>query len=100
MNKKIVYITGCLGFIGAYVTRACLNQGWYVIGVDKETYAARLENLKQITLFYFYTIFITMAKTLKISEETHQKLKVYCVKNKFKLNEWVEQLIIKNIVKK
>lgn len=41
-----------------------------------------------------------MPKTLKISEETHQKLKIYCVKNKFKLNEWVEQLIIKNIVKK
>lgn len=43
--KKIVYITGCLGFIGAYVTRACLQKGWYVIGVDKMTYAARRENL-------------------------------------------------------
>lgn len=46
-NKKIVYITGCLGFIGSYVTKACLEQGWYVIGVDKGTYAARYENLKQ-----------------------------------------------------
>jgi dTDP-glucose 4,6-dehydratase len=39
-DKKIVYITGCLGFIGSYVTRACLNKGWYVKGIDKITYAA------------------------------------------------------------
>jgi dTDP-glucose 4,6-dehydratase len=37
---KVVYVTGCLGFIGSYVTRACLNKGWYVKGVDKITYAA------------------------------------------------------------
>jgi dTDP-glucose 4,6-dehydratase len=37
---KIVYITGCLGFIGSYVTQACLAKGWYVKGVDKITYAA------------------------------------------------------------
>ena len=37
---KTVYITGCLGFIGSYVTRACLEKGWYVKGVDKMTYAA------------------------------------------------------------
>jgi len=40
MNKKIVYVTGCLGFIGSYVTRACLKAGWYVRGVDKMTYAS------------------------------------------------------------
>jgi dTDP-glucose 4,6-dehydratase len=38
--KKVVYITGCLGLIGSYITRACLNRGWYVKGVDKITYAA------------------------------------------------------------
>lgn len=38
--KKIVYVTGCLGFIGVHVTRQCLNLGWYVIGVDKLTYAS------------------------------------------------------------
>ena len=41
--KKVVYVTGCLGFIGSHVTRACLNKGWYVQGVDKCTYAANLE---------------------------------------------------------
>lgn len=40
MSKKIVYITGCLGFIGSNVTRACLDRGWYVIGVDSMTYAS------------------------------------------------------------
>lgn len=38
--KKIVYVTGCLGFIGVHLTRACLAKGWYVIGVDKGTYAS------------------------------------------------------------
>jgi len=38
--KKVVYITGCLGFIGSYVTRLCLEKGWYVKGVDKMTYAS------------------------------------------------------------
>lgn len=34
-----------------------------------------------------------MTKTLKISEKTHQKLKVYCAKNKLKINLWVEKCI-------
>ncbi len=37
---KTVYITGCLGFIGSYITRTCLKKGWYVKGVDKMTYAS------------------------------------------------------------
>ena len=40
MSTKVVYVTGCLGFIGSHVTRACLQRGWYVMGVDKCTYAA------------------------------------------------------------
>ena len=45
--KKIVYVTGCLGFIGAAVTRHCLERGWYVIGVDKGTYASNWNFLDQ-----------------------------------------------------
>jgi len=52
--KKIVYITGCLGFIGSHVTRLCLNQGWYVRGIDKCTYAA---NLNLLTEFHEYDNF-------------------------------------------
>ena len=44
---KIVYITGCLGFIGSYVTRLCLEKGWFVKGVDKITYAANDQLLQE-----------------------------------------------------
>ena len=37
---KLVYVTGCFGFIGSYVTRKCLERGWKVYGSDKETYVA------------------------------------------------------------
>ena len=47
--KKIVYVTGCLGFIGVHVTRKCLENGWYVIGVDKLTYASNLNFLPEFT---------------------------------------------------
>jgi dTDP-glucose 4,6-dehydratase len=39
MSKKVVYVTGCFGFIGSYVTRECLKKGWQVMGIDKMTYA-------------------------------------------------------------
>jgi dTDP-glucose 4,6-dehydratase len=45
--NKIIYVTGCLGFIGSYVTRLCLQKGWYVKGVDKITYAANKELLNE-----------------------------------------------------
>jgi len=54
--KKVVYITGCLGFIGSYITRSCLKKGWYVKGVDKITYAANkslLEEFKSYKNFSF-----------------------------------------------
>jgi len=38
--SKIVYVTGCLGLIGAEVTRKLLAEGNYVLGVDNETYAS------------------------------------------------------------
>lgn len=44
---KIVYITGCLGFIGRHVTQLCLDQGWYVYGIDNCTYASDF-NYKQV----------------------------------------------------
>ena len=53
---KIVYITGCLGFIGSYVTRKCLDMGWKVFGIDKITYAANtsaLESFKKYDNFRF-----------------------------------------------
>jgi dTDP-glucose 4,6-dehydratase len=44
---KVVYITGCLGFIGSYLTRTILEMGWYVKGIDKITYAANKDLLEE-----------------------------------------------------
>ena len=49
--KKIVYVTGCLGFIGVHITRHCLDKGWYVIGVDKMTYASNESFLLEFNKF-------------------------------------------------
>lgn len=38
-----------------------------------------------------------MAKTLKIGDDVHLKLKIYCAKNKLKINKFVENLISKKI---
>lgn len=43
---KIVYITGCLGFIGRYVTQLLLENGFYVYGIDSCTYATDMSVLE------------------------------------------------------
>jgi dTDP-glucose 4,6-dehydratase len=43
---KIVYVTGCLGFIPSYFVKKALDKGWMVFGVDKMTYAANTKILK------------------------------------------------------
>jgi dTDP-glucose 4,6-dehydratase len=69
MNKKIVYVTGCLGFIGSNVTRACLERGWYVIGVDKVTYAATESFLDE---FYEYPNFKFLRKDINDLDRLHE----------------------------
>lgn len=58
---KVVYITGCLGFIGAYVTRMALERGWQVRGIDKITYAGDKDLLSQ---FLIYNNFIFEQKDI------------------------------------
>ena len=36
---KLVVVTGCLGFIGMHVTRACLKKGWRVYGIILATFS-------------------------------------------------------------
>ena len=54
---KLVMITGCAGFMGSYVTKACLKRGWQVFGVDNFTYASDRSFIdkmkKKYTNFYF-----------------------------------------------
>jgi dTDP-glucose 4,6-dehydratase len=52
---KVVYITGCLGFIGSYITRTCLEKGWYVKGVDKMTYAANKDLLIEFNKYHNFS---------------------------------------------
>jgi dTDP-glucose 4,6-dehydratase len=54
--SKIVYVTGCLGLIGAAVTRKLLEEEHYVLGVDNETYASNchfLNEFKQNSRFKY-----------------------------------------------
>ena len=51
MSTKVVYVTGCLGFIGGYVTRTCLQKGWQVMGVDSGTYAANFALLDEFNTY-------------------------------------------------
>ena len=51
---KVVYITGCFGLIGSHITRACLERGWYVKGVDALTYAANEDLIEE---FFSYDKF-------------------------------------------
>jgi dTDP-glucose 4,6-dehydratase len=53
--KKVVYVTGCLGFIGYHVTKACLDMGWYVRGIDSCTYAANLHLLPGLEKYNTFT---------------------------------------------
>ena len=46
--KKIVYVTGCLGFIGYHLTKKCLDEGYYVYGIDKKTYASNEQFLPEL----------------------------------------------------
>ena len=43
----MVYVTGCFGLIGSHITRACLEKGWYVKGVDALTYAANEDLIEE-----------------------------------------------------
>lgn len=52
---RVVYVTGCLGFIGSYVTRKCLERGWYVKGVDKITYASNKELLEEFKQYHNFS---------------------------------------------
>lgn len=45
---KVVYVTGCIGFIGYHVTKKCLEAGYHVLGIDSKTYASNLNLLPDL----------------------------------------------------
>ena len=62
---KLVYVTGCLGFIGSYVTMKCLERGWKVYGVDKCTYVANKNLLLELEKNPNFTFLQQDIKNLK-----------------------------------
>lgn len=48
---KVVYVTGCLGFIGYHVAKRCLDEGFYVFGIDSMTYASNVNLLNDLLLY-------------------------------------------------
>ena len=62
MKNKFVVVTGGLGFIGSSIVKKLLNLKFNVVNLDKITYAANLEKLKEFKSFknhYFYKCDIT-----------------------------------------
>tara|TARA_R100001460_G_scaffold7432_2_gene18938 strand:- start:73 stop:1011 length:939 start_codon:yes stop_codon:yes gene_type:complete len=49
--SKAVYVTGCLGFIGYHLTKQCLDNDWYVFGIDKQTYASNIQHLDELKTY-------------------------------------------------
>ena len=49
--SKAVYVTGCLGFIGYHLTKQCLENDWYVFGIDKQTYASNIQLLDELKTY-------------------------------------------------
>ena len=62
---KIVYITGCLGFIGSYFTELALKTGWRVYGVDKITYASNTDKIAEFEKYKNFTFLNEDIKELK-----------------------------------
>lgn len=62
-NNLPIVVTGCAGFIGSHLTEMLLNDGYSVIGIDKLTYAGKMENMHEFINkrpnFKFYNIDIT-----------------------------------------
>ncbi len=70
-----ILITGCSGFIGSHATEVFLSRGHTVVGVDCMTYAASLDNLKEISgheRFIFYVENICNTKEILKLSKIHQ----------------------------
>lgn len=61
-------ITGCAGFIGSHVSDVFIENNMNVVGVDKLTYAGKIENISKGVNFYNEDICNTSA-ILKICDE-------------------------------
>ena len=70
-----ILVTGGAGFIGSAIVRMAISRGHSVVNVDKLTYAANLESLKNLAdspLYAFAKIDICDNDAVRAAFETHQ----------------------------
>ena len=69
MKKPYVIVTGGMGFIGSAVVEKLLSLNFKVINIDKLSYAANLDRVKEFKNFknhYFYKLDITKLNKLSL----------------------------------
>ena len=57
MNKNIV-VTGGLGFIGSNLIELLIQKKYFVINIDKISYASNFYNTKKLKYFAYIILFI------------------------------------------
>ncbi len=78
--KKII-VTGGLGFIGSNLIKYLLKLGYYVINLDKVTYASNFYNIKEFKNNKFYKFYKVDISNKKKLNQILRKYKPKCIFN-------------------
>ena len=78
--QKII-VTGGLGFIGSNLIRMLLNKNYYVINIDKVSYASNFYNLREISISQNYKFIRTDITNKKSIKKILNSFKPKCIFN-------------------
>ena len=81
--KKLI-VTGGLGFIGSNLIKYLLKLGYYVINLDKVSYASNFYNIKEFKNNKFYKFVRVDISNKKISKKKNRLSTIIC----FRCNFW------------
>ena len=82
MNKKSILVTGGAGFIGSHLVRHFVKKyqdKYYIINLDKLTYAGNLENLKDIENYDNYKFIKGDIKDIDLVNTIFEKYNIHSV---------------------